>query len=248
MMIVFSFTHYIYFFRVSSRITDTVQFSWYWTIVYMGDWVWPRASYILEDMIAVMFSSWMTMGTSQRSSAVLEDPEARGTPSLLVRTSNWSFNTRTLSRRMDLEIDIICSWQQEDFHCMMTSRQKINKGALNPVTVTSLLAQSSQRVINHTPVKNCIQPVPCTCTCTCTYDQFYAHACTYDQFLHAQNIWLQPPGLRAGCERQEQDWGGARHQNCDSLYNCLHLAFSFNLGGKILAHLGSILGSSPPPG
>ena len=138
-----------------------------------------------------MFSSWMTMGTSQRSSAVLEDPEARGTPSLLVRTSNWSFNTRTLSRRMDLEIDIICSYkQQEDFHCMMTSRQKINKSALNPFTVTSLLAQSSQRVINHMPVKNCIRPVPCTC--------MHMRPVLYLSTATWSSSWLRATGTRLG--------------------------------------------------
>jgi len=48
--------------------------------------------------VCFYFSLRISIGEGQRSSAVLDaPPEARGTPSLLVSTSNWSFSTRTWS-------------------------------------------------------------------------------------------------------------------------------------------------------
>ena len=50
--------------------------------------------YIGEEMVLTALRSSLRSKV-QRSSAVLEFPPLSGTPSLLVRTSNWSLSTRT---------------------------------------------------------------------------------------------------------------------------------------------------------
>ena len=66
--------------------------------------------YIGEEMVLTALRSSLRSKV-QRSSAVLELPPFRGTPSLLVRTSNWSLSTRTCKERLvkhEMCIELCC--------------------------------------------------------------------------------------------------------------------------------------------
>ena len=69
--------------------------------------------FIGEDMVLTALRR-SPRSKVQRSSAVLEFPPLSGTPSLLVRTSNWSFSTRTCKEhwwkmRCALCIELCCT-------------------------------------------------------------------------------------------------------------------------------------------
>ena len=88
--------------------------------------------FIGEDMVLTALKR-SPRSKVQRSSAVLEFPPLSGTPSLLVRTSNWSLSTRTCKEhwlKMRCALILVA-------HCLWLCIETDSIGATKPVTLMS---------------------------------------------------------------------------------------------------------------